>query len=324
MKAIVRDRYGDADCLELRDVREPVPGKGEVVLDVHAAGLDRGAWHVMTGRPLIGRVAMGVRRPRWPIGMEVAGVVREVGEGVTQLAVGDAVLGAGTATYAERARAKAKHLVPKPDALSYVQAAALPVSAVTALHAVRDAGRVRSGDRVLVIGASGGVGTYAVQIARAFGAEVAGVCRTEKVDGVRALGADPVVDYTRDDLAEHAGRYDVVLDIGGLRPISDLRHLLTPRGTLVITGGEGGGRMLGGIHRQLVARAQSLFSRQRLTSFLSITKAHDLATVADLAARGEIRPVIDAAVPLDAMPDAMRRLVDGEVLGKIVIAVRED
>ncbi len=324
MKAIVQDEYGNADRLELRDVPPPVARPGEVVLDVHAAGLDRGAWHLMTGLPLVGRAAMGLRRPKWPVGMEVSGVVSAVGDGVTALAVGERVLGVGTATYAERARAKVKHLVRKPDELSYVEAAALPVSAVTALQAMRDVGRVSPGDRVLVIGASGGVGTYAVQLARVLGAEVAGVCRTEKVDGVRALGADPVVDYTRDDLADHAGRYDVVVDLGGLRPVRELRRLLTPRGTLVIAGGEGGGRVLGGLQRQLTVLALSPFVRQRLTTFVSVTKADDLATVADLAARGEIRPVIDTTFPLDAMPDAMRALVRGEVLGKIVIAVRED
>ncbi|WP_370617067.1 NAD(P)-dependent alcohol dehydrogenase [Mumia sp. Pv 4-285] len=323
MKAVVQDEYGDADVLELRDVPDPVPGRGEVVLDVRASGLDRGAWHLMTGRPLVGRVAMGVRRPRWPAGIEVAGVVSAVGEGVTQHAVGDEVLGAGTATYAERARAKAKHLVPKPAELTFVEAAALPVSAVTALQAVRDVGRVKAGDRVLVIGASGGVGSYAVQLARVLGAEVAGVCRTDKVDGVRALGADPVLDYVHDDLTRVDGRFDVVLDIGGLRSISRLRRLLTPQGTLVFTGGEGGGRWLGGLERQLIALVRSPFLRQRLASFISVTKADDLATVADLAARGEIRPVIDSTYPLDAMPDAMRKLVRGDVLGKVVVTVSE-
>lgn len=324
MKAIVQDEYGDADRLELRDVPDPVPGKGEVLLDVHAAGLERGAWHLMTGRPLIGRVAIGVRRPRWPLGIEVSGVVSAVGEGVTRFAVGDAVLGAGTAVYAERARAKEKNLVPKPAELSFVEAAALPVSAVTALQAVRDKGRVEQGDRVLVIGASGGVGTYVVQLARAFGAEVAGVCRTEKVAGVRALGADPVLDYTRDDLSGLEGRFDVVVDIGGLRPLGRLRRLLTPRGTLVLAGGEGGGRWLGGTERQLQALLWSPFIGQRLAPFLSTTKTDDLATVAGLAAGGDIRPVLDATYPLDAVPEAMRRLVDGSVLGKVVIAVRED
>ncbi|KAA1424888.1 NAD(P)-dependent alcohol dehydrogenase [Mumia zhuanghuii] len=321
MKAIVQDEYGDADALQLRDVPDPAPAKGEVVLDVRAAGLERGAWHLMTGLPLVGRAAMGIRRPRWPLGIEVAGVVAAVGDGVSELAVGDAVLGAGRAVYAERARAKVKHLVAKPDELSFAEAAALPVSAVTALQAVRDVGRVKAGDRVLVIGASGGVGTYAVQIARSLGAEVAGVCRTDKVEGVRALGADPVLDYTRDDLSSVDGRFDVVIDIGGRRPLSRLRRLLTPRGTLVITGGEGGGRWLGGLERQMIVLVWSPFLRQRLTSFISVTKAADLATVADLAARGEIRPVIDSTSSLDAMPDAMRRLVAGDVLGKIVISV---
>jgi len=256
--------------------------------------------------------------------MEVSGVVRAVGEGVTTFAVGDGVFGVGTATYAEQARAKVTQLAPKPAALSFVQAAALPISAVTALQAVRDAGRVSRGQRVLVIGASGGVGSYAVQLARALGAEVAGVCRTDKVETVRALGVDPVIDYTREALDDHAGRYDVVIDIGGMRPVRALRRLLTPRGTLVITGGEGGGRVFGGLERQLMALALSPFIRQRLTTFVSVTKTANLATIADLAKRGEIKPVIDSTFPLEAMPDAMRKLVRGDVLGKVVIAVRND
>ncbi|MGH1564422.1 NAD(P)-dependent alcohol dehydrogenase [Mumia sp. DW29H23] len=323
MKAVVQHEYGGTDRWEVGDVPEPVPDRDQVLVRVHAAGVDRGVWHVMTGLPLAGRLAFGLRRPKQPVvGMDLAGVVEAVGPDVTRFAVGDPVLGAGTGTFAELALAREKHLVAKPAGLSYEEAAALPVSALTALHGLRDTGRVQKGQRVLIVGASGGVGTYAVQLARAFGAEVAGVCRTSKVEGVRALGADPVVDYTREDPLDLGPRFDLVLDIGGDRSLGQLRRMLVPGGTLVLVGGEGGGRLIGSLRRSLAAVLVSPFVKQRLAMFLSLTKAEDLQLLADMAERGEIRPVVARAYPLDAAREALDALVAGDVLGKAVVTVR--
>ncbi len=260
MKAIVRDRYGSADVLRLRDVELPEVGDEEVLVRVRAAGLDRGAWHIMAGLPYLLRLAgYGLRTPKVAgLGSELAGVVEAVGANVTALAPGEAVFGTCSASFAEYASTEPDKLARMPANLSFEQAAAVPVSAVTALQALRDRGRVRPGQRVLVIGASGGVGTFAVQIAKALGADVTGVSSAEKVDLVRSLGADHVIDYTRTDITDDGKRYDVVLDIGGNRPLSQLRRVLTGDGTLVIVGGEGGGRWTGGIHRQLGAMALSL------------------------------------------------------------------
>src|SRR3954471_7946036 len=243
MKAIVRDRYGSADALRLSDVEMPDVGDEQVLVRVRAAGLDRGAWHIMAGLPYLLRAAgFGLRRPKVAgLGSELAGVVEAVGAKVTGLEPGDAVFGTCSASFAEYASTEPDKLARTPANLTFEQAAAVPVSAVTALQALRDHGRVKAGQHVLVIGASGGVGTFAVQIAKAFGANVTGVSNTNKLDLVRSLGADHVIDYTQTDVTEAGTRYDVVLDIGGNRPLSRLRRILTSDGTLVIVGGEGGG-----------------------------------------------------------------------------------
>jgi NADPH:quinone reductase-like Zn-dependent oxidoreductase len=266
MKAVVRDSYGSTDVLEVREVERPAVAGAEVLVRVHAAGLDRGAWHVMTGRPYLLRIAgFGVRRPKNPgLGSELAGVVEAVGTEVAGYAIGDSVYGSGKNCFAQYAVALPGRLARMPANLTYEQAAAVPVSGVTALQALRNQGRVQAGQTVLVIGASGGVGSFAVQIAKALGAQVTGVCSTAKLDFVRSLGVDQVLDYTRGDLTDGNGRYDLILDIGGNRPIGTLRRLLTPSGTLVFVGGEGRGHLTGGLDRQVRAMALSPFVGQRL------------------------------------------------------------
>jgi NADPH:quinone reductase-like Zn-dependent oxidoreductase len=322
MRAIVRDRYGSADVLSLTDVQLPEVGDEEVLVRVRAAGLDRGAWHVMAGLPYLIRTAgYGLRRPKTAgLGSELAGVVETIGANVTQLRPGEAVFGTCSAAFAEYATARPEKLAPIPANLSFEQAAAVPVSAVTALQALRDRGRVQAGQRVLVIGASGGVGTFAVQIAKALGARVTGVCSTTKLNLVRSLGADHVIDYTHADITDDGQRYDLVLDIGGNRPLSQLRRVLTTDGALVIVGGEGGGRWTGGIHRQLGATVLSLFVRQRLGTFIAKPNSHDLDALRALIEAGSVTPTIDRVIALDQIPDAIRDLTAGHVRGKITVA----
>jgi NADPH:quinone reductase-like Zn-dependent oxidoreductase len=323
MRAIVQDAYGDtADVLRLDEIARPEPGPGEALVRVQAAGVDRGVWHLMAGRPYAVRLAFGVRAPRNRIrGSELAGRVEAVGRGVTTLQPGDEVFGIGAGTFAEYAVAPVGKLAPKPVGLTFAQAAALPVSASTALQAVRDHGGVTAGQKVLVIGASGGVGTFAVQIANAFGAEVTGVCSTAKVDLVRSLGADHVVDYSvGDGLAVGDQRYDVVLDIGGNRPLGQLRTVLSPHGTLVIVGGEGGGRWLG-IGRQLRATALSPFVRQKLRMFINRENAADLAVLTGLIDSGQVTSAVDRTLPLAEAPAAVAYMAEGRARGKVVVEV---
>ena len=323
MKAIVQDVYGSTDVLALRDMARPEVGSEEVLVRVHAAGVDRGAWHLMTGRPFLLRIAgYGLRGPRNPVrGREVAGVVEAVGADVTRFRPGDAVMGIGEGTFAEFARAREDKLVPKPASLTFEQAAAVPISAGTALHAVRDQGKVQPGQKVLVIGASGGVGTFAVQLAKSFGAAVTGVASTAKVDLVRSIGADHVIDYTRDDVADGRHRYDVILDIGGNRPVSHLRRALTPRGTIVFVGGESGDRWTGGMGRQIRAVATSPFAQQNVRMFINKERSADLQYLTEFIDAGKITPVIDRTYPLSQTPEAIRYLEDGHARGKIVITV---
>ena len=247
MKAIVQDTYGSADVLEFRDIAAPEIAAGEVLLRVHAAGVDRGAWHLITGLPYPVRLAgYGLRAPKITVpGTSIAGVVAAAGRDVTRFQPGDEVFGIGLGAFAEYARAPENKLAPKPANLTFEQAAAVPISGLTALQGLRDHGRVQPGQTVLITGASGGVGTFAVQLAAAFGAQVTGVCSTTKVDLVRSIGAAHVIDYTHEDFADGKQRYDLILDIGGNPSLSRLRRALTPKGTLVIAGGETGGRWLG-------------------------------------------------------------------------------
>ena len=321
MRAIVQERYGDADDLHLSRVPTPQIADNEVLVRVAAAGLDRGTWHLMTGRPYAMRLALGFRGPRNKVpGLDVAGTVVAVGAATTGFSVGDEVFGISRGSFAEYAAARADKLVHKPAALTFEQAAVVPVSALTALRAVIDVGRVQAGQHVLVIGASGGVGSYAVQLAKAAGAEVTGVASTAKVDLVRALGADHVVDYTKDDWAD-GSRYDLIIDLAGNPPLSRLRRALTPRGTAVLTGGEDGGPLTGGLDRNLRAAMLTWFVRQRLTGMLARERAVDLERVTEMIVAGKVLPSVDRTYPLDEVPEAMRRLDAGEVRGKVAITL---
>jgi NADPH:quinone reductase-like Zn-dependent oxidoreductase len=325
MRAIVQTEYGSAAVLRSAEIDRPAIGDGEVLVRVHAAGLDRGTWHVMAGQPYLMRVmGYGLRAPKNRVaGLDVAGTVVAVGADVTRFTAGDEVFGISRGSFAEFACAREDKLALKPVNLTFDQAAAVAISGLTALQAVCDVGRLQPGQRVLLIGASGGVGTYAVQIAKAFGAEVTGVCSTAKVDLVRSLGADHVLDYTRDDFSSTPGRYDLILDIGGNPPLSRLRRALTAAGTLVIVGGENGGRWTGGIGRQLRAVALSPFVRQRLV--MKTPKEHyaDLERLVHLIEAGKLKPVIEKTYPLREVPDAMRHLQAGQARGKLVITVAD-
>jgi NADPH:quinone reductase-like Zn-dependent oxidoreductase len=322
MQAIVQDTYGSADVLRLDDIDAPEAGAGEVLLRVRAAGVDRGVWHLMVGEPYIARLALGLRRPRNRVlGRDVAGVVEKVGSGVTGFAVGDEVFGVGKATFAELAVVPVAKLVHKPEGLAFEHAAAVPISGLTALQAVRDVGKVQPGQSVLVIGAAGGVGTYAVQIAKAAGAQVTGVCSTSKLDLVRSIGADHVVDYTRDDIVDLGERYDVVIDIAGNRTLRRLRRVLAQKGTLVIVGGEGGGRWIGGIQRNLWASLWSPFIGQRMRAFISREGREDMEVLAAMITAGTVTPVVERTFPLADAAEAIRHLEAGHVRGKVVVTV---
>jgi NADPH:quinone reductase-like Zn-dependent oxidoreductase len=323
MKAIVQDTYGSTDVLEFRDIDRPEIADDEVLVRVHSAGVDRGVWHLMTGLPYPVRLAgYGLRTPKTQVpGMDLAGVVEAVGKDVTRFQPGDEVFGIGAGAFAEYARAREDKLVPKPANLTFEQAAVVSTSGLTALQGLRDRGRVGPGQQVLVIGASGGVGTYAVQLAKAFGAEVTGVCSTTKVDMVRSLGADHVIDYTSADFAEGVSRYDVILDIGGNASLSRLRRALTPKGTLVIAGGETDGRWLGGTDRQIRALMLSPFVAQKLGTFITSQNLQDLIVLRELIEDEKVTPAIDRTYPLSEVPKAIRYLKDGHARGKVVITV---
>ncbi len=321
MRAIVQDGYGSADVLRLARIAPPRIADGEVLLRVHAAGLDRGTWHVMTGRPYLLRLVAGLRRPRQPVaGLDVAGTVVAAGPGVTRFRAGDEVFGFGRGTFAEYAAAREDKLARKPASLTFEQAAVVPVSAVTALNALTVAGHVKTGQKVLVTGASGGVGSYAVQLAAALGAEVTGVCSTAKTGLVRSLGAAHVIDYTQDDFADGAHRYDLIIDIAGNPALSRLRRALTPAGTAVLTGGEDGGRWTG-MGRQLRALALSPFLRQRLTMLTPRQRASDLELLTPFIGAGAVTPSVGATYPLDQVRQAMRQLETGQARGKTAITI---
>ncbi|MGW2563136.1 NAD(P)-dependent alcohol dehydrogenase [Streptomyces sp. NPDC001514] len=323
MKAIVHDTYGSSDVLELRDIDKPSAGEGDVLVRVHAAAVDAGVWHLMTGLPYLLRLmGYGLRAPKVRVrGREVAGRVEAVGAAVTRFRPGDEVFGICEGSFAEYASAPEDRFVPKPPNLTLEQAAAVPISALTALQALRDAGRVQPGQKVLIIGAAGGVGTFAVQLAKAFGADVTGVCSTTKTDLVRSIGADDVIDYTREDFADGARRYDLIVDTAGNRPLSLLRRALTPRGTLVIVGGEGGGRWFGGTDRVLRALMLSPFVRHKLRGLISVERHEDLQSLRVLIEAGKVAPVVGATYPLSEAPEAIRYVQEGNARGKVVITV---
>jgi NADPH:quinone reductase-like Zn-dependent oxidoreductase len=324
MKAVMQDRYGSADVLELRDVEDPAVGEGDVLVRVHAAGCGPDVWHLMTGLPYFVRPILGFRRPKVPVrGRDVAGRVEAVGANVSGFRPGEEVLGVVDGSFAELAVARPDKLVRKPARLSFDEAAAVPISGLTALQAIRDRGEVRPGQRVLVIGAGGGVGTLTVQVAKAFGAQVTGVCSTSKLDLVRSIGADEVIDYTREDFADGTRRWDLIVDNAGRRPLSVLRRALGPRGTLVIVGGDGGGRWTGGFFRQILrAPLLSLVTRQKLRPLTAKERREDLQALAEMVEAGMVTPVVGMTCPLVDAPEAVRELERGHALGKIVVVVR--
>jgi NADPH:quinone reductase-like Zn-dependent oxidoreductase len=323
MKAIARDAYGSADALEFRDVDRPQLADDEVLVRVRAAGVDRGVWHVMTGLPYPIRLAgYGLRAPKTPVlGGDLAGIVETIGKNVTRFQPGDEVFGIGTGTYAEYARAAENKLAPKPANLSFEQAAATPVSGLTALQALRNHGKAEPGQKVLIIGASGGVGTFAVQLAKAFDAEVTAVCSTTKVDLIRSLGVAQIIDYTREDFAAGGHQYDLILDIGGNASLSRLRRALTPAGTLVIVGGETGGRLLAGAQRQVRALLLSRFVSQTLRTFVCRQNHEDLIILKGLIESGSVTPAIDRTYPLSEAAEAIRYVEAGQARGKVVITI---
>ncbi len=323
MKAIVRDTYGSPDVLELREIDMPEFADEEVLVHVHAAGVGRDVWHIMTGLPYPIRLAgYGLRAPKNPvIGSDMAGIVEAVGKNVSTFQPGDEVFGIGKGSYAEYVCAREDKLAPKPTNLTFEQAAVVAIMGSTALQALRDHGKVRQGQEVLIIGASGGVGTYAVQIAKAFGANVTGVCSTTKVEMVLSIGADHVIDYRREDFSEGDQRYDLILDIGGNSTLSRLRRALASRGSLVIVGGEGGGTWLGGTDRQLRAMMLSPFVGQKLDTFVNKENHEDLIVLKELIESGKLTPVIDKTYPLSEVPEAIRYLEEGHARGKVVISV---
>jgi NADPH:quinone reductase-like Zn-dependent oxidoreductase len=323
MKAIVQDTYGSADVLKLRDVPDPVAGEDDVLVRVRGAGCGPDVWHLMTGLPYFVRLMPGFRKLKTGVrGRDVAGTVEAVGPNVTGFHPGDKVMGIAEGSFAELAIGRPDKLVRKPSRLTFEQAAAAPISGITALRAIRDVGKVQPGQKVLVIGAAGGVGTLTVQIAKAFGAEVTGVCSTSKADLVRSLGAVEVIDYTREDFADGRRRWDVVVDTAGRRSLTVLRRALTPRGTLVIVGGEGGGRWTGGFFRQILrAPLLSLFTGQKLRPLVTTEKLEDLQALTELIEAGSVTPVVDKTYPLIDAPEAVRYVAEGHARGKVVITI---
>ncbi|MER5974579.1 NAD(P)-dependent alcohol dehydrogenase [Streptomyces sp. NPDC002055] len=322
--AVVQERYGAEPEAVLRMARlvRPEIGPDEVLVRVRASSVDRGTWHMMAGLPYAVRPVSGLRRPKLPNpGRNIAGVVEAIGSGVTGFAPGDEVYGTAAAAFADYATARPDRIAPKPAGLTFEEAATVPVSALTSLQAVRDKGRVREGQEVLITGAAGGVGTFAVQLAHAFGARVTAVASTPKLDAVRSLGADHVIDYTREDFLAAPRHYDVIIDIAGNRGLRELRRALTPRGRLVITGGETNGVWLGGTDRQLRAQLLSPFTGRHLGAFISSEHADGLRDLTSLIDAGMLSPVVDRVYPLTETAAAVRHLLDGRVTGKLALTV---
>jgi len=321
MKALTQDRYGTADVLQLRDVERPTPRADQVLVRVVAAGMDRGAWHFMAGEPYLMRLlGFGLRAPSVAVpGTNFAGVVETVGDGVSAFKPGDEVYGATRGTFAQYAVAPIGKVAPKPPQLSFEQAAVLPYPTFVAMQALRDHGHVQPGQRVLVVGASGAVGTIAVQLAVAFGATVTGVCSAGHADLVRSLGANEVIDYTKEDFTDGSRRFDLIIDIGGRTSVARLRRALTRTGTLVIVGGEGD-RWIGGIQRQMWATVLSAFVPQKLRAFVVKENASELVKMNELVAAGKVSPVVGQAFPLAEGAAAVAAFETGNADGRIVIS----
>jgi NADPH:quinone reductase-like Zn-dependent oxidoreductase len=321
MRAMVRPAYGSAEVLELQEVEKPELTDDGVLVRVRAASVNRGDWYGMTGRPLFARTQLGLRAPKSPfIGGDFAGTVEAVGKDVTELAPGDEVFGVRTGSFAEYVCARMA-VAPKPAGLSFEEAAAIPVGALTALQGLRDKGRLREGQSVLVNGASGGVGVYAVQVAKALGAEVTAVCSSGNVELARSLGADHVVDYTRDDFTRGGRRFDLVLDIAGSRSWSALRRVLAPRARVVVVGAPKGGRVLGPLGHVLRLWLSSLPSRRTVVFFIAKPNKPDLAVLRELVDAGKLRPVVERRYELSELADALRHMGEGHAKAKLVVTV---
>ncbi|MDJ0925570.1 MAG: NAD(P)-dependent alcohol dehydrogenase [Acidimicrobiia bacterium] len=322
MKAIVQHEYGGPEVFTLEDVAKPQPKDDEVLVRIHTAAIHPGDWLTMTGRPYVFRIGTGLRKPRRNTpGFDLAGTVEAVGKDVTDLHPGDEVFGEGKGTCAEFATAKAEALAPKPPSLSLDQAGVLAVSGVTAIKGLRDAGKLQPGMKVLINGASGGIGTYAVQIAKAMGAEVTGVCSTKNVELVRSLGADHVIDYTREDWTKGATRYDLILDNVGNHSLADSRRAATPNGSYLSNSGITGGRWFGPLTRMLKAAVGSIFIRNQGAPFYAPVKRADLAELTRYVEDGHVRPVVDRTYPLVDTAEAMAHVATGHASGKTAIAI---
>ena len=320
MKAIVQRGYGSPDVFELRDVETPPVDDDGVLVRVRAASVNAADWHIMRGTPAIIRLGIGLRRPKNPIpGMDVAGTVEAVGRNVTYFQPGDEVFGMRHGAFAEYASGKERNFVPKPAGLTFEQAAAVPLAGETALQGLRDKGQIRPGQTVLINGASGGVGTFAVQIAKAFGADVTGVCSPRNVEMVRSIGADRVIDYTREDFVRDGPRYDMIFDVAGTHSWSDCRQVLTSSGTIVLAGQSG--RKRPSILPLLLAPVASHFVRQKLATYITKHNHADLVALKDIIEAGKVKPMIDRTFPLREVPEAIQYLGQGHPRAKIVISV---
>jgi len=325
MSAVVQRSFGSSETLRNEKVAVPVAGSDQVLIEVHAAGVDRGVWHLMTGLPYLVRLAgFGFTKPKQPVpGLDVSGRVVAIGENVTRFEVGDEVFGIGSGAYAEYAVGDEKKLSHKPANLSFEQAAVATISGITALQALTDVGNLQAGQSVLVIGASGGVGSYAVQIAKAMGATVAGVASKSKGDLVRSLGADHVIDYRQDDYLDGTAKYDLIVDTGGRNPVRRLRRALSKEGTLIIAGGEGGGKVTGGFGRQIRAKILSPFVSQRLTTFVSKEHHSHIDRLAGFLSSGDVVPAVGEEYDLDSVAQAIDDLVAGRAAGKSVVVIKK-
>lgn len=321
MKAMLLDRYGSPADLELREIDRPVPADDETLVRVRASSVNPADWYGVAGRPYIGRPAMGLRRPRSPrLGVDFAGTVEAVGKDVTHVRPGDDVFGGRTGAFAEYVCVK-NAVVRKPANLTFEEAAVAPVAALTALQGLRDKGGLREGQRVLVNGASGGVGTFAVQIAKALGAHVTGVCSTRNIERARSLGADDVIDYTREDFTQGGRRYDLVLDIAGSRPWFELRRVLEPHATVVVVGAPKGNRLLGPLSHVVRMRLGGIASRRKVAFFIAKLTREDMEALRELLETGRVRPVVERTYPLPELGAALDYLGEGHAQGKIAVTM---
>jgi NADPH:quinone reductase-like Zn-dependent oxidoreductase len=323
LKAAVYTRYGPPDVVQITDVEKPIPKDNEILIRVRAASVNPLDWHYMRGTPYVVRIGAGLRKPKVTrLGVDVAGQVEAVGRNVTQFKPGAAVFGMCRGAFAEYVCASESAVAMKPDNLTFEQAASVPVAAVTALQGLRDKGKVQPGQEVLINGAAGGVGTFGVQIAKSFGADVTGVCSTRNVEMVRSLGAGRVIDYTQEDFTKSGRRYEIMLDLVGNRSLSDCRRALTAEGTLVLAGGTDKGRWLGPLAGVLKAVVLSRFVSQKFVMILAKPSKEDLTILHELLKDGKITPVIDKRYRLSEVPEAIRHLEQGHARGKVVINVQ--